>query len=295
MPFARLIIIVPSSFENFPSKDEDICDPLEMLYLQLWFYFSCKEVVKVGFCSFNKQTVLQKTTEIPFLKNTNTKKLGTFLLIKRKKQSCQTYAIITCRFPILPTSRKMFAASLYLVHGVQQLGELVESLPVLAGVLLALHDGFPQLLNVRHADLLKHCLTLQAILRHCVWGGNAQYQQLSLWIEPWHLGNQLQREGLTCAEQQQDLHAQVLVVGNLQPDELAGNLHHLLKLLGHVGQLHPLPAGANQHSVRDLLHLYNRLQVNTHSLNTRRGNGQQTEKDLKLKIHACLFFLLLDL
>lgn len=48
-------------------------------------------------------------------------------------------------------------------------------------------------------------------------------------------------KSLTCAEQQQDLHAQVLIMGNLQPDELAGNLQHLLKLLGHVGQLHPLP------------------------------------------------------
>lgn len=46
---------------------------------------------------------------------------------------------------------------------------------------------------------------------------------------------------LTCAEQQQDLHAQILVVGNLQPDELAGDLQHLLALVGHVWQLHPLP------------------------------------------------------
>lgn len=56
---------------------------------------------------------------------------------------------------------------LYLMHGVQQLGELVETLPVLAGVLLAFHNGFPQLLNVRHADLLEHRLTLQAVLRYC--------------------------------------------------------------------------------------------------------------------------------
>lgn len=51
---------------------------------------------------------------------------------------------------------------------------------------------------------------------------------------------------LTCAEQQQDLHAQILVVGNLQPDKLAGNLQHLLTLVGHVGQLHPLPGGFRQ-------------------------------------------------
>ena len=48
----------------------------------------------------------------------------------------------------------------------------------------------------------------------------------------------------TCAEQQQHLHAQVLVVGHLQPDKLAGDLQHLLTLVGHVGQLHPGPDGA---------------------------------------------------
>lgn len=55
---------------------------------------------------------------------------------------------------------------LYLVHGVEQLGELVETLPVLAGVLLALHDGLPQLLDVRHTNLLEHRLTLQTVLWH---------------------------------------------------------------------------------------------------------------------------------
>lgn len=48
---------------------------------------------------------------------------------------------------------------------------------------------------------------------------------------------------LTCAEQQEDLHAQVLVVGDLQAHELAGDLQHQLALVRHVGQLHPLPAG----------------------------------------------------
>lgn len=48
---------------------------------------------------------------------------------------------------------------------------------------------------------------------------------------------------LTCAEQQQNLHAQILVVGDLQPDKLTGNLQHLLALVSHVGQLHPLPGG----------------------------------------------------
>jgi len=55
----------------------------------------------------------------------------------------------------------------YLVHGVQQLGELVEALPVLAGVLFALHDGLAQLLDVGHADLVEHRLALQTVLRHC--------------------------------------------------------------------------------------------------------------------------------
>lgn len=53
------------------------------------------------------------------------------------------------------------------MHGVQQLGQLIETLPVLAGVLLALHDGFPQLLNVRHPNIVEHRLALQAVLWHC--------------------------------------------------------------------------------------------------------------------------------
>lgn len=69
---------------------------------------------------------------------------------------------------------------LYLMHGVQQLGELVETLPVLAGVLLAFHNGFPQLLNVRHADLLEHRLTLQAVLRYCRRYTHTQCQHLML-------------------------------------------------------------------------------------------------------------------
>lgn len=52
--------------------------------------------------------------------------------------------------------------------------------------------------------------------------------------------------GLTCAEQQEDLHAQVLVMGDLQADELAGDLQHQLALVRHVGQLHPLPGGGTR-------------------------------------------------
>lgn len=54
-----------------------------------------------------------------------------------------------------------------LLHGVQQLGQLVEALPVLAGVLLPLDDGFSQLLDVRHPDLIEHRLALQTLLWDC--------------------------------------------------------------------------------------------------------------------------------
>lgn len=57
--------------------------------------------------------------------------------------------------------------SLYLVHGIEQLGELIETLPVLARVLLTLYDGFTQLLDVRHPNIVEHRLALQAILWHC--------------------------------------------------------------------------------------------------------------------------------
>lgn len=56
---------------------------------------------------------------------------------------------------------------------------------------------------------------------------------------------------LTCAEKQQDLHAQILVVGDLQTNKLIGDLQHLLALVSHVGQLHPLPGGTT--SIQDPL------------------------------------------
>ena len=64
-------------------------------------------------------------------------------------------------------SRDSLVLPRYLVHGVQELGELVEPLPVLAGVLLPLHDGLAQLLDVGHADLVKDRLALQPVLWHC--------------------------------------------------------------------------------------------------------------------------------
>lgn len=69
--------------------------------------------------------------------------------------------LITCNADATHTG------SLYLMHGVEQLGELIKTLPVLAGVLLTLYDGFPQLLDVRHPNLIEHRLALQAVLWHC--------------------------------------------------------------------------------------------------------------------------------
>lgn len=45
---------------------------------------------------------------------------------------------------------------------------------------------------------------------------------------------------LTCAEQQEHLHAQVLVIGDLQSDELVADLQHLLALVIHERQIHAL-------------------------------------------------------
>lgn len=81
-----------------------------------------------------------------------------------------SHLLITCIADVGGCILPLCAGSLYLMHGVEQLGELIETLPVLAGVLLALHDGFPQLLNVRHPNIVKHRLALQAVLWHCVRG-----------------------------------------------------------------------------------------------------------------------------
>ncbi len=39
----------------------------------------------------------------------------------------------------------------------------------------------------------------------------------------------------TCAEEQEHFHAEILVVGHLQPDQLIGDLQHLVTLVTHVG------------------------------------------------------------
>lgn len=39
----------------------------------------------------------------------------------------------------------------------------------------------------------------------------------------------------TCAEEQEHFHAEILVVGHLQPDQLTGDLQHLATLVIHVG------------------------------------------------------------
>lgn len=75
--------------------------------------------------------------------------------------------LITCNADVGGHILSVCAGSSYLVHGVEQLGELIETLPVLAGVLLTLHDGFPQLLDVRHPNIVEHRLAFQAILWHC--------------------------------------------------------------------------------------------------------------------------------
>ena len=55
------------------------------------------------------------------------------------------------------------------------------------------------------------------------------------------LNNYIMTECVTCAEQQQDLHAQKFIMRDLQTNKLAGNLQHLLKLVRHEGKLHPVP------------------------------------------------------
>lgn len=67
----------------------------------------------------------------------------------------------------LITDAVTHTGSPYLMHGVEQLSELIKTLPILAGVLLALHDGFSQLLNVGHPNLIEHRLALQAVFWHC--------------------------------------------------------------------------------------------------------------------------------
>lgn len=67
------------------------------------------------------------------------------------------------------------APFLYLMHGVEKLGELIETLPVLAGVFLALHNGFPQFLDVRHPNVIEYGLALQAVLWHCKRGTRCQH------------------------------------------------------------------------------------------------------------------------
>lgn len=125
------------------------------------------------------------------------------------------------------------------MHGIQQLGELIETLPVLAGVLFALHDGFAQLLDVGHADVVKHRLALQAVFWHCRRRRAKEQLQVLITAEsvgvPRFPGCGDASPSLTCAEKQQDLHAQILVVGDLQTNKLTGNLQHLLALVSHVG------------------------------------------------------------
>lgn len=52
---------------------------------------------------------------------------------------------------------------------------------------------------------------------------------------------------ITCTEQQQHLHAEVLLVGHLQSDKLIADLQHLLTLVVHEGQLHALSERGETH------------------------------------------------
>lgn len=97
----------------------------------------------------------------------------------------------------------------HIMHRVQQFSQLIKSLPVLAGVPFPLDDGLAQLLDVRHADLLEQGLALQAFL-----------------------GN--------CREEEQGLHAEILLVGDLEAGELSGHHEHVFALFIHTGEIHPL-------------------------------------------------------
>lgn len=83
-----------------------------------------------------------------------------------KLQLVNNHSLITFSADVTQSSLSVRAGSLYLMHGVEQLGELIETLPVLAGVLLTLYNGFPQLFDVRHPKLVEHRLALQAVLWH---------------------------------------------------------------------------------------------------------------------------------
>lgn len=59
-------------------------------------------------------------------------------------------------------------AGTYIVHGVQQLGELEEALPGLAGVVGGFSHRTPELLDVIQPHLLERCLVLQTLFGN--WG-----------------------------------------------------------------------------------------------------------------------------
>lgn len=45
----------------------------------------------------------------------------------------------------------------------------------------------------------------------------------------------------TCGEEQQGLHAQILLVGHLEAGQLSGHHEHVLALFVHTREVHPLP------------------------------------------------------
>lgn len=59
-----------------------------------------------------------------------------------------------------------FVSNTYVMHGVQEFCQLVEPLPVLTGAAFSLDNGFPQLFDVGHPDLIEQLLALQPFLRN---------------------------------------------------------------------------------------------------------------------------------
>lgn len=68
----------------------------------------------------------------------------------------------------------------YIVHGVQQLGELEEALPGLAGVVGGFSHRTPELLDVIQPHLLERCLVLQTLFGN--WGKKEQIPSQTFWF-----------------------------------------------------------------------------------------------------------------
>lgn len=56
----------------------------------------------------------------------------------------------------------------YVVYGVQELGQLIEPLPALPGIVGTLSHHLPQLFDVIRPHFFKCSLASEAVLRNCV-------------------------------------------------------------------------------------------------------------------------------